>query len=69
MSIKKQEEEVKLLTETCKTLFTFFLTISGGLMLKAVNGLLLILGIVLDVALVCAILWLWFKIKNIIKTL
>jgi len=82
MSIKKQEEEVKLLTETCKTLFTFFLTVSGGLIylgrtlfdkttlsVKVFNGVILFLGSVLDMGLIIFLVSSWIKLKKIIKKL
>jgi hypothetical protein len=82
MSIKKQEEEVKLLTETCKTLFTLFLTLSGGLiyigrtffdkatpLLRAVNGMILFLGTVIDIGVIIILVSTWIKIKKIIKEL
>jgi hypothetical protein len=82
MSIKKQEEEVKLWTEACKSLFNLLLTLTAGLLfigrtlfdktapsLKAFNRMLLLCGLVFEVVLVGVILWMWFKIKSIIKTL
>ena len=83
MSIKKQEEEVKLLTETCKTLFTFFLTLSGGLAFilrttysvksgmssSTIDGILLLVGVAVDSVVIVYIIKTWFKIKKVIKTL
>jgi len=81
MSIKKQEEEVKLLTEVFRMSFTLFLTLSGalGIMLRAYlnkdaaskvgDELILICGGVLDAGLIALIFWIGIKIKGKIKTL
>lgn len=81
MSIKKQEEKVKLLTEVLRMLFTLLLTVSGGVvfMLRAYlnkdpaskggDGLLLFWGIVIVICLLTGIIWIGFKIKGTIKTL
>ena len=82
MSIKKQEEEVKLWTEACKALFTLFLTVSAGLLfisrtlfgktdpsLKAFNSVILLFGIVFDIGVIFLLVVTLIKVIKIIKKL
>jgi hypothetical protein len=83
MSTKKQEEEIKFLTETFKILITLFIVLTDGLAflirstypdknataLKAIDNALLVMGSVFDIMIIVVIFVLGFHIKRIIKEL
>jgi hypothetical protein len=80
---KKQEEKIRFLMKTFKTLVTLALALNGGLVylsrdiflekgntnVVAMEKTLLILGTVFDICILIIIFVLWFEIRKIIKDL